>query len=222
MQKKTLDNIKKYLSYTIISILVGAGIFVFGTFKPNFWIFEKIEKRYEIAYEEKLVAFEEDYLKKLQNIGFTEPAFVYNDKQTFIKTMYKCIDYANFSLEKEKRVPSSILVAMAMVESANGTSRFANEGNNLFGIRTWDDNVPQMKPRGIPNAKFGVKKFPSKCSSVVEVIRILNNHPAYEEFRKARNAEKDYRIMLDGISAWSTNEKYSAIIYQTIVDNKLP
>ena len=30
------------------------------------------------------------------------------------------------------------------------------------------------------------------------------------------------RIMLDGISAWSTNEKYSAIIYQTIVDNKLP
>ena len=36
---------------------------------------------------------------------------------------------------------------MVIIESAYGTSRFATEGNALFGVRTWDlDNVAHMKP----------------------------------------------------------------------------
>ena len=38
------------------------------------------------------------------------------------------------------------MLAQAIIESNWGKSRFAIEGNNYFGIRTWDDNVPQLKP----------------------------------------------------------------------------
>ena len=70
---------------------------------------------------------------------------------------------------------------MAIIQSAYGTSRFATEGNALFGVRTWDlDNVAHMKPWHI-NAKFGVKNTKPKCGSVADVIDILNRHPAYEE-----------------------------------------
>ena len=222
IDKKTKQKIKKAF-YTTISILAcGAFLYGLGTFHPNYFILNKIEKTHKDNATQQILAFEQDYLKKLKDLGFREPEFVYNDKASFIKTMYRCIDYINFTTDKDKRVPSSILVAMAGVESAWGTSRFAVEGNNLFGIRTWDENVPQMKPKAIPNARFGVRKFETKCESVGEVIRILNNHPAYTEFRQARYEGKDYKAMLEGIKAWSTNEEYSKIIYQSIVDNKLP
>ena len=79
---------------------------------------------------------------------------------------------------------------MAAYESAWGQSRFAKEGNNFFGIRTWDlDKIPHMKAKGRPDANWGVRKYRSMCSCIQDYIQILNNHPAYEEFRTARSWE---------------------------------
>ena len=108
-----------------------------------------------------------------------------------------------------------------------GNSRFAVEGNALFGVRTWDDTVPQMKPLDLPDAKFGVKKYTTKCGSVKDMIRILNTHPAYKEFRIEREKQIDagrwdYEKLLAGITAWSTNPQYAKIIWTAIVDNNLP
>ena len=116
---------------------------------------------------------------------------------------------------------------MAGIESGWGTSRFATEGNALFGVRTWDDNTPQMKPLELPDADFGVKKYPNKCDSVRDMIRILNTHPAYELFRERKEQQIDdgkwnYRELLEGMTAWSTNPDYGAIILSAIVDNQLP
>ena len=116
---------------------------------------------------------------------------------------------------------------MAGVESNWGVSRFATEGNALFGVRTWDLTTPHMKPLENLDALFGVKKYSTKCDSVKDMIRILNTHPAYEEFRKERAKQLDkgnwdYRKLLNGITAWSTNPKYIDLIWSTIVDNNLP
>ena len=59
------------------------------------------------------------------------------------------------------------------------------------------------------------------------MIRILNTHPAYEKFRIEReiqldNGKWEYKKLLVGISAWSTNPKYRDMIWSTIVDNNLP
>ena len=72
-----------------------------------------------------------------------------------------------------------------------------------------------------PNAKFGVKKYKTKCQSVADVIDILNRHPAYEEFRIERtkqfkDGKIDYTKLVEGLKAWSTNEMYSQIILAKI------
>ena len=84
-----------------------------------------------------------------------------------------------------------------------------------------------MKPLDLPDANFGVKKYKTKCDSVKDMIRILNTHPAYENFRIERKKQIDdskwnYKLLLDGITAWSTNPKYKEIIWSAIVDNNLP
>ncbi|MAD26269.1 MAG: hypothetical protein CMO44_19090 [Verrucomicrobiales bacterium] len=156
-----------------------------------------------------------------------EPDFVYTNSQSFMDAVGHCVDFINFTTPRDKRVPRSIIIAMAGIESGWGTSRFTKEGNNLFGIRTWDPDTPQMKPLDLPNAEFGVKTYPTKCASVQDAINILNTHPAYEKFRIERKRQSeldawDYNLLAYHISPWSTNEKYSKMIVNTIKSKELP
>jgi Bax protein len=116
---------------------------------------------------------------------------------------------------------------MAGIESAWGTSRFSKEGNNLFGIRTWDLESDHMKPKDVPNAKFGLKKYLTKCDSIKDMIRILNTHTAYTDFRVERKVQLkkgtwDYDKLLILLHAWSTNPDYAKIILRTIKERELP
>ena len=81
-----------------------------------------------------------------ENYGFYEPDMNYTDNLSFVKAVTKCIDYINLTTPVEQRVPREIIVAMAVIETGYGTSRFAKKGNNLFGVRTWtkDALVPLL------------------------------------------------------------------------------
>ena len=112
----------------------------------------------------------------------------------------------------------------AMAQEMDGGLTHTAESN---GVRTWDLGTPHMKPLENLDASFGVKKYETKCDSVKDMIRILNTHPAYEEFRIERQKQLDkgkwnYRKLLLGITAWSTNPNYIQIIWTAIVDNNLP
>ena len=221
MQKqdfKKPNNTLKWIVITIILItVVIGGSFIGGTFYPNVWTVEKIEA--EVHKKE---------LSQVQLLGLKEPEFDYSDKATFLTATGKCVEYLNYTTDRLSRVPTSIIIAMAGVESGWGTSRFANEGNALFGVRTWDlKGTPHMKALGNMDASWGVKKYKTKCQSVKDMIRILNTHPAYEKFRQHRlkqleAGEWNYSLLLSGMTAWSTNPDYQKIILQAIVDNKLP
>ena len=212
---------RKYLiRFVYFSIFIGfiiCGAYVSGTFHPNAYTIQQIEDK--VHRKE---------MKMVEELGLNEPEFEFNDKVSFINTTSKCISYLNWTTDRVKRVPTSIIIAMAGIESAWGKSRFAVEGNALFGVRTWDlENVPHMKALGNPDASWGVKKYTSKCQSVKDMIRILNTHPAYEKFRHFRAKQIDagewnYGELLLGMTAWSTNPDYRKIILSTIVDNKLP
>jgi len=195
---------------------VLAAAFLAGTFHPNTWTKGKIEDE-----------FHKQELEQVYYLGLQEPEFEYKDKESFIKATGRCVEYINYTTDKMSRVPTSIIIAMAGIESGWGTSRFATEGNALFGVRTWDPRTPQMKPLELPNADFGVKKYQDKCDSVRDMILILNTHPAYELFRERKEQQIDdgkwnYRELLEGMTAWSTNPDYGAIILSAIVDNQLP
>ena len=214
MVKKYL---KKFIYFCIAIAFVIAGAWVAGTFNPNEYIVTKIEDE-----------FHKKEMRIIEELGLKEPEFEFSDKVSFINATSRCVSYLNWTTDKDKRVPISIIIAMAGIESAWGTSRFATEGNALFGVRTWSlDTVPHMKALGNMDATWGVKKYKTKCQSVKDMIKILNTHPAYEKFRVEREQQLEtgkwnYRPLMMGMTAWSTNPDYAEIILQTIVDNKLP
>ena len=209
--------LKRFIYFCIAVAFVIAGAWVAGTFNPNDYTVQQIEDE-----------FHKKEMKIIEELGLKEPEFEFSDKVSFINATSTCVSYLNWTTDKDKRVPISIIIAMAGIESAWGKSRFAKEGNALFGVRTWSlDTVPHMKALGNPDANWGVKKYKTKCESIKDMIRILNTHPAYEKFRNARaqqleDGKWNYRQLMLGMTAWSTNPDYAEIILQTIVDNKLP
>ena len=212
---------RKYLTrFIYLGIAIGFVIvatYIAGTFHPNDHVITKIEDE---SHKKEMRIIEE--------LGLKEPEFEFSDKTSFINATSNCVAYLNWTTDKDKRVPISIIIAMAGIESAWGKSRFASEGNALFGVRTWDlENTPHMKALGNPDASWGVKKYKTKCQSVRDMIRILNTHPAYDKFREYRaeqleDGEWNYKLLLSGMTAWSTNPYYQNIILSAIVDNKLP
>ncbi len=212
------STIIKWVFGTLLIALIGiGGSFFGGTFYPNTWTVDKLQKQ-----------FQKQELNEVHLLGLEEPEFEYTDKATFLEATRKCVQYLNYTTDRLSRVPTSIVMAMAGVESGWGTSRFATEGNALFGVRTWDlKNVAHMKARGNPDAVWGVKKYTTKCKSVEDMIDILNRHPAYKDFRIEREKQIDtgkwdYKALMVRMSAWSTNPEYADIILKAIVDNKLP
>ena len=200
----------------IIGTVVLFITFTLGTFKPNKYIVNNIK-----------LAQEQATIDKLKKFGLHAPSFKFKNQKEFVANVQNCVNYLNLTTEINKRIPDKIIIAMADVESASGTSRFAVEGNALFGVRTWDlKNVPHMKPQAIPNAVFGVKKYKNKCQSVADVIDILNRHPAYKDFRTERNKQlKDaywnYEKLMPLLAPWSTNPDYGKIVLKRMKELKL-
>lgn len=86
-------------------------------------------------------------------------------------------------------VPPSLALAQAATESGWGTSRFAREGNALFGQWTWSDDVPGMVPRERDgDATHRVRAFGSLDASVRAYMHTLNTHRAYRDLRAHREA----------------------------------
>ena len=214
--KKGLTNLYLGLLYAFIIMgMVGASYW-YGTSNPNKQTVEKLEE-----------TFHKKDLEQILGIGLVQPEFMFNNANSFVNATGKCVEYLNFTTDRHSRVPTSIIIAMAGIESAWGTSRFSKEGNNLFGIRTWDLETDHMKPKEVKDAKFGLKKYATKCDSIKDMIRILNTHPAYTEFRierqkQIKNGTWDYDKLLSLIDAWSTNPDYNKIILRTIKERELP
>ena len=195
--------------------MVGAS-YMYGIGKPSKKVVQKIEESFHNLELDKILA-----------LGLVQPEFMFNNANSFIDATGKCVEYLNFTTDRSSRVPTSIIIAMAGIESGYGTSRFAIEGNNLFGIRTWDLTTDHMKPKDVPDAKFGLKKYATKCDSVKDMIRNLNTHTAYTEFRVERKIQLkkgtwDYDKLMNLLDAWSTNPEYAKIILRTIKERELP
>ena len=179
---------KIFFGLCIISALAFAG----GTFYPNPSAVSKVNNKLDKFYVNKMSELDKYYVDKFEEMDFQEPEFTYINDIQFVRATHKCIDYINLTTPKHLRVPYEMILGQAALESGWGTSRFAKEGNNLFGIKTWDEKVPYILPMGIEKwPGWGVRVFASKCDSVKEYIRLLNEHPAYEDFRKLRLKTND-------------------------------
>lgn len=94
-------------------------------------------------------------------------------------------------LKRLDTIPPSLVLAQAANESAWGTSRFAQQGNNLFGQWCFSAGcglVPLSRPE---NASYEVAAFPSAFHSVRAYIQNLNRHPTYQELRDLRQRARN-------------------------------
>ena len=156
-------------------------------------------------------------MNKIKEMDLQEPEFTYINDTQFIRSMHKCINYVNFNTPKHLRVPYEMIIGQAALESGWGTSRFAIKANNLFGIRTFTESVPHLRPQGIDKwPGWGVRIFASKCDSVKEYVRLLNEHPAYAEFRKLREKTKDSLALIKTLDAFSTTKDYDKRVARMI------
>jgi Bax protein len=105
-------------------------------------------------------------------------------------------------------VPVSLAIAQAAKETGWGTSRFALEGNALFGQWTWSGEG--IKPAGADSDDtHKVMKFKILKSSVRAYQRNLNTHSSYKNFRLARAELRDNDKILDSIILANYLDKYA-------------
>ena len=124
-------------------------------------------------------------------------------------------------------IPTSLAIAQAAKETGWGTSRFALEGNALFGQWTWSGEG--LKPKEVDeNAGHKVMKFNVLQASVRAYQRNLNTHSSYQDFRKARAELRDLDKPLDSLilskylnKYAEIGEKYVEALQQIISQNKL-
>ena len=124
-------------------------------------------------------------------------------------------------------IPTSIALAQAAKESGWGTSRFALEGNAIFGQWTWSGQGIAPLNRD-SNKKHKILKFPILRASVKAYQNNLNTHKSYLKFREKRSVlrEKNKKIvgleLTDTLNNYAqTGSEYTDTLNQIIKQNRL-
>ncbi|MGH6719006.1 MAG: glucosaminidase domain-containing protein [Alphaproteobacteria bacterium] len=130
-------------------------------------------------------------------------------------------------LDRVDAVPASLALAQAAVESGWGTSRFARQGNALYGQRAWSPSLGLVPEAHAGEAAFAVKSFASLGASIRSYMRNLNRHPEYAGFRAARAGLRAAGLPLDGehlagtLTAYSeAGQDYVRLVQRVLRDNR--
>ena len=196
---------------------------------------ENTKKRKELFIQIilPLVIKENNYIrserKKLFNI--LNKSHNTNSEKKWLEQKFKQYGVVNKDLSTLKvrmdEIPISMAIAQAAKETGWGTSRFAQEGNALFGQWTWTGEG--IKPAGAEaDSTHKVMRFKVLQASVKAYHRNLNTHSSYRDFRRVRAELRDEGKALDSIvlseyldKYAQTGKKYIKILQQIIKQNKL-
>ena len=211
-QLNGVDNLFKQFKSPIIASVIAMIVFIFI-----------LDNQYSIV--KPLEAQNLDQGPKILSVSYVivEPEIKIDNKDEFITSMNRCITYLYRDLDVEEHLPRELIIAQAILESDYGKSRLAGVSNNLFGIRTWDKTEPHVYPLGVETwPGWGVKAYESKCDSVQDYLRIINEVWAYEELRTVRdtNPLADGLVLADYLFRFSTNPAYADLV-KTVIHRDL-
>ena len=167
--------------------------------------------------------------RNLMNVAFSTNN-IYQIEQLSKKYKVKNFKKINFSelnrlelikikLELSKKIneiPISMILAQAIIESGWGSSRFAQQGNALFGEWTWKSHNG-IKPKENLDADFSVKNFKNLLDSVNSYILNLNSHPAYRDLRNFREEQNQIGKNVTGYEMSYFLEKYAEIGFEYVI-----
>ncbi len=113
-------------------------------------------------------------------------------------------------LAKVDIVAPSLVLSQSANESAWGTSRFAKEGNNLFGQWCFTSGCGMMPKQRSENSRHEVAAYSSPQKSVASYIHNLNTHEAYSELRGLRWTMRQNNQPLNGVTLANGLKHYSS------------
>ena len=179
-----------------------------------------------ILEENKKIKLERKTLFSILNKNSNSEA-----EKNWLKSKFKQYGVVNRDLPTLKirmdEIPVSLAIAQAAKETGWGTSRFAQEGNALFG--QWTYTGDGIKPaKSDKNENHKVMKFKILKASVRAYQRNLNTHKSYREFRKVRAIQRDVLGDLNSLELVNyldkyaeTGNEYIKILKKIIEQNKL-
>ena len=125
-------------------------------------------------------------------------------------------------LSRMKTHPVSIVLAQAAIESAWGESRFFKEGNNIFGMWSYNKNEPRIRAKVSRKGKaVYVRKYATLSDAVDHYFEVIGRG-AYKNFRKQRDITKDpLQLVKYLVNYCELKEKYTRKLKRFIIANKL-
>ncbi len=179
-----------------------------------------------IVAENEKILDDKEKLKLLSEKKFTSDLEKQWLRQKLLEYKVKKGDLKELMLRIDV-IPVSIALAQAAKESGWGTSRFALEGNAIFGQWTWDgQGIAPLQRDGDKNHK--ILKFPILRASVKAYKNNLNTHKSYSKFREKRKSLRDKNRDITGLALTDTlknyaqtGSEYTKILNQIITQNRL-
>jgi Bax protein len=165
--------------------------------EENARILEQRERLRSLAAAEEVGWFDRRWLQGLAEDYGLDPEELETD--ALIERLLRRVDV----------VPVSLALAQAAKESGWGTSRFAREGNNLFGQWCYEPGcglVPRARGEG---RSHEVRVFDSPRASVASYLRNINTHRGYRELRQARARMRAADRPLSGLALAEQLHRYS-------------
>ena len=169
----------------------------------------------EIERDSNLKMWQKSLLEELANYYKVDEEL---GSGAFFREMYARVDI----------IPASLVLAQAANESAWGTSRFAVEGNNLFGQWCFTRGCGLVPSGRDSDAKHEVKVFESIADSVASYFRNLNTHHQYQTLRTIRAEIRWLKMPVDstylawGLEGYSIRgEPYIRELIEMISHNRL-
>ncbi len=201
---------------------------------PDFALIENISERKSAFFEYMLPFVEEanyeilkqrDEIKRIQS-AFQRGARISRRDRARIDELleeYKFDPVEELSeetfrhlLTRADEIPPSLALSQAALESAWGTSRFAKEGFNLFGMWCYEPGcgvVPNRRPKG---KTYEVVRYESPRDSFLAYFRNLNTNRYYLEMRAIRRAHRNQDLAVSGIDLAEGLDRYSQEGYRYI------
>ena len=162
-----------------------------------------------ILNENKKITDDREKLFKLLSKNFNTAG-----ERVWLKRRFKEYKIDDKDLSKLKIrmdiIPVSIALAQAANESGWGTSRFALEGNALFGQWTYSKKGISPKSKD-PDKTHKVLQFQILKASVRAYKNNLNTHNAYREFREVRAQLREDNKQITGLNLTQYLKKYAQI-----------
>lgn len=112
-------------------------------------------------------------------------------------------------IQRVDTLPPSLVLAQTAEESGWGTSRFAVEGNALFGLWTWSDEGITPKQQRSEHGNHKIASYETPLQSVIAYMLNLNTHRSYETLRARRAEMRSAGTKVAGWELVKTLTKYS-------------